>query len=44
MAKEIDNSELSGVSGGANWSHHESLKPTGSTGNMDGCVDVTVDW
>jgi len=44
MAKEIDQSKLSDVSGGVNMSHHETLRPTGSTGNMDGFVDVSVDW
>lgn len=44
MAKEINPKELVDVSGGSNWSHHETLRATGSTGNMEGFVDVTVDW
>ncbi len=43
-AKVIESSELMEVSGGSNWSHHETLRPTGSTGAMDAFVDVSVDF
>ncbi len=43
-AKVIDFSELTEVSGGSNWSHHETLRPSGSTGAMDVFIDVSVDF
>lgn len=43
MAKVIDSSELSDVSGGSNWSHHNTVRASGSTGAMDVFVDVSVD-
>lgn len=41
LAKEIDLKDLDEVSGGT---VRGTAGPTGSTGNMDGNVDVTVDW
>ena len=48
LAKEINIQDLGSISGGANSSstcHHMTFKPSGSDiHNLDGYLDVTIDW
>lgn len=46
LAKEISNEELEQVSGGIGFKMTTSatFRPTGSTGQMDAFVDISVDW
>ena len=43
-AKVIEPSELMEVSGGSNWSHHETLRASGATGAMDVFIDGSLDF
>jgi bacteriocin-like protein len=44
LAKEIDNDELSKVSGGGGMTTHMTFRPSGQVNHLDAEVDVTVDW
>ncbi|MBA2653370.1 MAG: hypothetical protein H0U73_14075 [Tatlockia sp.] len=46
LAKELNPKELDEVSGGAGWitTSHTCFVPTGPFSNLDGIVDVSVDW
>lgn len=44
LAKEISNEELNEVSGGSFMTSSTTFGPTGSTGQVDGYVDIRIDW
>ena len=44
-AKVIEHDELGGISGGGLWSSHQTIGPSGASGQgYDVRIDVSFDW